>query len=475
MRKIFGTHLVLAALLLPISPCCASPAAPPLPNNVAAVKTTYAPIARHVVPEVVTVSTSTVVAWPSSQSDTALAQLFHDQMPYGAQVTPKQVNTSIGAGVIVDASGLIATAASLVEGADQIKVSLSDQQEHAASIVSVDAWSGLAILRVTDSHAPLPAASVGNSDVVEVGDLVLAVGDPFSVGLSVRMGMVSAVADLQASGTSNKRFIQTDALINPGDSGGGLFDVDGDLIGIITTIVSPKSDATGVGFAIPSNLLKSVLASAVTSRAPERPWLGATLQTMTPELAAAFQNPSLRGILVVSVVPKGPAALAGLQANDVVTSLNGSDISDPDLLNYQLATMAIGSQVQLGVVRDGKWFATSLMLEPAPEPPPRDLQTISGHSPLAGMQIENLSPAVAQELSLDEASHGVVVSSVAPASDAINFGFQRGDIIVSINGQAVETTSDVVRIAATKTNIWKIAIGRGGKRILANFADKNGQ
>ena len=372
---------------------------------------------------------------------------------------------SLGSGVIINADGLIVTNFHVIAQADEVKVALSDKREFAADIVLKDERSDLAILKIKGDAGDLPTIPFADSDSVEVGDLVLAIGDPFGVGQTVTSGIVSAFARVPGSPSEDQYFIQTDAAINPGNSGGALVDINGRLIGINRMIVSPSGASSGIGFAIPSNLVHAVTSAAASGSAPRRPWLGAELQSLTPELAASLKIETPSGVLVASVVEEGPGAVAGLKTGDLIVSIDGGDIDDLGALNYRLATRAIGGDAKLGVVRGGKRYTAVVKLEAAPEVPPRDKRLLGGESALAGITVLNLSPAVAEELSYADRAKGVIVADVANGSHAAEAGFQRGDLIASINGEAIETTKRLAEVLAAPVPYINLAVKRDGQLI----------
>jgi S1-C subfamily serine protease len=285
----------------------------------------------------------------------------------------------------------------------------------------------------------------------------------------VTHGIVSAVARTQVGVSDYQFFVQTDAAINPGNSGGPLVDMTGRIVGINTAIFSRSGGSQGIGFAIPANMVRVVVASARTGgTAVKRPWLGAKLQELTPELSREFDLKRPAGSVVTSVTPGSPAARAGLKPGDVIVSVDNQPVDDPNAFNYRFTTHPLGGRVELGVVRGGREIKVPIGLETAPDLP-RDEVLIRARSPFLGARIANLSPALADELQLDAAADGVVVLDVAGGTVAENLGFQRGDVIVSVNNHKIAKTRDLEKLAQAGSRLWRITILRRGQKISAVF------
>jgi Do/DeqQ family serine protease len=383
---------------------------------------------------------------------------------FGA-VPREQVQRSLGSGVIVDPSGLVVTNNHVIEGASAVKISLADKREFEAEIVLKDEHSDLTILRIKGANERFPVLEFGNSDELQVGDVVLAIGDPFGVGQTVTHGIVSAVARTQVGISDYRFFIQTDAAINPGNSGGALVDAAGRLVGINTAIYSRSGGSQGIGFAIPANMVRVVVASAKGgSGAVKRPWLGAKLQEVTPEIAESMGLKRPSGALVANVASGGPAARAGIRTGDLIVSIDGTLVDDPNAFDYRFATKALGGTAQIGLVRQGKEVAVPIALQGLPDTPRNELE-IRGRSPFLGVTVANLSPALADELRLDPQTEGVVVTAVADGSPARSLGFQKGDIVLSVNNQKIAKPTDLDRIVNAGSRQWHITIVRGGQQI----------
>jgi Do/DeqQ family serine protease len=436
--------------------------------NAAELRLSYAPVVQRVAPAVVNVyAAKTVQQVRNPLFDDPIFRRF-----FGAPGGPggqSQVQRSLGSGVIADASGLVVTNVHVIEGADEIKVSLADKREFEATVVLKDPRTDLAVLRLKDSREKFPFLEFANSDALEVGDIVLAIGNPFGVGQTVTHGIVSALARTQVGITDYQFFIQTDAAINPGNSGGALVDLTGKLVGLNTAIFSRSGGSQGVGFAIPANMVQVVLASAKSGgSAVKRPWLGAKLQAVTPEIADSMSLKRPAGALIASVASDSPAAKAGLKAGDVIISVDGQPVDDTNAFDYRFATRPLGGSAKLGALRAGREIVVSVALQTAPETP-RDELTIRSRSPFSGAKVANLSPALADELQVQNADSGVVIVDVDNGSYASNLGFQRGDVIEEVNGERIAKTRDLERVSKTPGASWRINIVRGGQKISAVF------
>jgi Do/DeqQ family serine protease len=429
------------------------------------VQLSFAPVVKKVSPAVVNVYASRKV---TPQSSPLFIDPFFRQF-FGGGAPGARVERSLGSGVVIDPSGLIVTNFHVIAQAAEVKVALSDKRELAADIVLKDERSDLAVLRVRDPGGKLPTIEFADSDAVEVGDLVLAIGDPFGVGQTVTSGIVSAFARVPGGPSDDQYFIQTDAAINPGNSGGALVDTHGRLIGINRMIVSPSGASSGIGFAIPSNLVKIIADAAAKGSAPHRPWLGANLQELTPDLADALGLAAPIGVLVANVDKSGPAAVAGLRPNDLIVNIDGLEVNDLGDVNYRLATRPIGGSAKIIVQRDSKRLTMNVALQVAPEVPTRDAITISGASPFAGLTVLNLSPAVVEELAFSGAAVGVVVSDVKVNSSAANVGFRRGDVIVEVNGGKIDTTKRLADATQQAAATWTLTIKRGDQTLRQQF------
>jgi Do/DeqQ family serine protease len=432
-----------------------------VPASPADVKLSYAPIVQRVQPAVVNVYAAKTVQNRNPLLDDPIFRRFFG----GGGPQPEQMQRSLGSGVMVDASGLVVTNNHVIEGADQVKVSLSDKREFEAEIVLKDSRTDLAVLRLKDAKEKFPTLDFANSDELLVGDVVLAIGNPFGVGQTVTHGIISALARTQVGITDYQFFIQTDAAINPGNSGGALVDMSGRLVGVNTAIFSRSGGSQGIGFAIPANMVRVVVASAKGGgKAVKRPWLGARLQSVTPEIAETLGLKAPNGALVASVTPNSPAARAGLKLSDLIVAVDGQSIEDINAFDYRFATRPLGGTAQIDIQRNGKPAKLTVSLETAPDTG-RDEIVLTGRSPFQGAKVANISPAVADELHLDANTEGVVVTDLADGGTAAGVGFQKGDIILAVNNQKIAKTSDLEKATRESARLWRIVVVRGGQQI----------
>jgi Do/DeqQ family serine protease len=459
-RKIFAA-VVLAAFAAPLH---AETARQP-PASETQVTLSFAPVVKKAAPAVVNVYAQRIerMARRNPLFDDPIFRRFFGEGRGPGGATAR----SLGSGVIVDPSGLVVTNNHVIADMNEVKVALADRREFPADILLRDTRSDLAILRIKGPKgATFPVLPLGDSDAIQVGDLALAIGDPFGVGQTVTQGIISALARTETGISDYGFFIQTDAAINPGNSGGALVDMSGRLIGINAAIVSQSGGSVGIGFAIPVNMVKDVLATAMAGgKEVHRPWLGATLQNLNRDIADSLGLDRQAGALVADVDPHGPAAQGGLKQGDVITAVDGKEVYDSGGVGYRLAAMPIGGVASLSVLRHGKAAVVALKLEAAPERPLRDQLTIAGSSPFAGATVVNISPATTEEYSLSHVSQGVAVIGVQEGSPAAMVGVQNGDVVLSLNGEKIHTTRDLERAAAASPYVWRLQINRSGQVI----------
>ena len=437
-----------------------------VPSNQQQLIFSYAPVVKKVAPAVVNVYAAKVVQRQNPLFNDPIFRHFFG-IPGGSG---RQVQRSLGSGVIVDPSGLIVTNVHVIRGATDIKVALTDKREFEAKVVLEDKRSDLAVLRIKDGGKRFPYLKFGDSDALQVGDVVMAIGNPFGVGQTVTHGIVSAVARTDVGSSNYQFFIQTDAAINPGNSGGALVDLHGDLVGINNMILSRSGGSQGIGFAIPANMVKVVVASAEAgSHQVRRPWLGAKLQAVAPNMAEALGLKRPTGALVDNVYSDGPAAKAGLKPGDVITAVDGQQVSDPKAFDYRFATKPLGGTAMLAFLRSGRAMTATVALRTAPSRP-RDELTVNSRSPLGGAKVANLSPALADEMGLDTNESGVVIVGIQGGSYADRFNFRRGDIIVSINGERIGDTRELARATERQAYSWRMVVRRGGRNIRVEFS-----
>jgi len=436
-----------------------------VPQTEAQLRYSFAPLVKRVAPAVVNVYASRVV---QQRMSPFMDDPFFRRFFGGGESGPprKRVQQSLGSGVIVDGEGIVVTNYHVIANADEVKVALADKRELAADIVLKDERMDLAILRLKGGEGPYPVIDFADSDALAVGDLVLAIGDPFGVGQTVTSGIVSALARSQVGASDYQFFIQTDAAINPGNSGGALVDMDGRLVGINTAIYSRSGGSIGIGFAIPSNLVRIVAKSALADGKLHLPWVGAEFQQVTSDLADGLGIDRPYGALVTAVNGESPAARAGLEPGDLVVKADGIEVDDPNGLNYRIATRGIGGTSELEVLRGGRPQRISLPLEAPPEIPPREEIEITAESPFTGATVVNLSPAVIADTGYKgRRDRGVLIERIADGSIAASVGFRAGDVIVDVNGTAVETTRTLASLAERPSSLWRLTIERDGRVI----------
>jgi serine protease Do len=422
------------------------------------IQLSFAPVVRNAAPAVVNIYTGRNIS-PWMMTDPSFRQFFADQ-------APRRVQNSLGSGVIVDPSGIVVTNNHVIARADEIKVILADRREFEAKVVRADERTDLAVLRIEAPGGKLPSLAFADSDDIEVGDVVLAIGNPFGVGQTVTLGIVSALARTQVGITDYRFFIQTDAAINPGNSGGALIGADGRLIGINTAIYNREGGggSLGIGFSIPSNLVRSLVSGAGAGQRLVRPWFGVNAESITAERAVALGLPRPSGVFVRDTLDGSPAERAGVRRGDIILQIDGREVQDIEALRFRIATHAVGQTVSVVVLRDGRERSLTATLVAPPETPPRDLTALRGDQPLAGAVVANLSPALADELMLDTEARGVVVVDVRRGSPAQRLGLQPGDVLMRLNDREIRTTDDARRITSTPLP-WRLQLRRG-ERVL---------
>ena len=433
-----------------------------VPTSRAEIDLSFAPLVRKTAPAVVNVYAARAV--PQRRSPFADDPFFSQFFGQRQEQARPRMEASLGSGVIVDKSGLIVTNNHVVENADEVKVSLSDGREFDTKVLLKDDKVDLAVLKIQadETFATLP---LSDSDELETGDLVLAIGNPFGIGQTVTNGIVSALARNHIGVDDFGFFIQTDAAINPGNSGGALIDMKGRLVGVNTAIFSRSGGSNGIGFAIPSNMVASFVRSARNGGPFERPYVGASFASVSPDIANALGLERPTGALVQGVAEGGPAAEAGLKVGDVVLSMNDFQVDNPDALGYRLATAGVGRNATMTVLHDGGRETLTLALKTAPEVPARDERTLSGDNPLSGVTVLNLSPKVDEERGLATDKTGVVISNIARGSFAQRFGLRPNDILVALNDEDVASTRSLEAMLRQRDYGWKFEIERDGRRL----------
>lgn len=421
-----------------------------------------APVAAKASPAVVNVYaqrvTRTIVADPSFGP---FAQFFG--------VPRDQIQRSLGSGVIVRPDGVIVTNNHVVEGAQQLKVVLADRREFDAKLITTDPRTDLAVLRIDSKGQRLPALAFADTRKAQVGDLVLAIGNPFGLQQTVTSGIISALARTDVGINDFSFFIQTDAAINKGNSGGALVDANGDLVGINTAIFSESGGSVGIGFAIPSEMVRRVVESSLTSGTIVRPWLGVRGQPVTNDVARSLGFDRPRGVLVTEVYPNGPAARAGVRAGDVILQVNGADVFDEQGVRFQAATQRPGADIPIAIIRGQARQSLIARADAPPKTPAPDPRDITGRNPLGGTRVVTLSPGAAEEAGLDPFATGVYVQAMDQGGPAARLGLRPGDIVREINGQPVRTTGDLDRLLKAGDGAWRIVVERAGERAELNI------
>ncbi len=433
-----------------------------VPSDATAMRLSFAPIVRRTAPAVVNVYSRRVVR----QQVDPFWSLF------SGGFSRDRVEQSLGSGSIVRADGVILTNHHNIAGATEIRVATADRREWPATVLLDDARADLAVLKIDPKGERLPVIAIDDSVSPQVGDLVLAIGNPFGVGQTVTNGIVSALARSDVGINDYAFFIQTDAAINPGNSGGPLVDMNGDLIGVNTAIVSNSGASAGVGFAIPAVMAKQVVDAALDGdHAVARPWFGAKSQALTDEMAKSFGLAAPEGVVVTDVWPDGPAARAGIARGDVVISVDGERVNDPASLTYHIATRRAGDALAVELRRGGKVQIVRLVVATPPALPAPDKRVIGGRNPLSGITVVNVSPATAQDYGVDPfASVGVLVAQI-DGGYAQSIGLQAGDFIREVNGRKIDDTATLAAVLEAPTRGWTLTIQRGDRLITARVSD----
>jgi Do/DeqQ family serine protease len=449
-RVLLLSALAFASLALPVAAQRAAP------TSSAQIALSFAPVASRASPAVVNVYADRTV------QTSAYANPFFQQ--FG--VPRERMERSLGSGVIVRADGVIVTNNHVIQGGQTLKVVLPDRREFTARVMLADDRVDLAVLKIDTGSERLPTLPLADTRGLQVGDLVLAIGNPFGLSQTVTSGIISALARTEVG--SDSLYIQTDAPINRGNSGGALVNMNGELVGINSSILSQSGDSAGIGFAIPADLVRRVIDTAVGGgHSFVQPWIGARLQAVTPELARSIGLDRPDGVLVAELYPHAAGERAGLLRGDVILQVAGADVHDEAGVRYQFATQNTGSRVPLVVARAGHRLTLTATAEAPPGGSPAPV-TVTGQNPLSGSRVVTLTPATAEQAGLDPFAQGVFIQALAPTGYAARVGFRPGDIIDEINGAPVRS-ADQVQAQLNAGSGWTIGVQRGDQHAELRF------
>jgi len=417
-----------------------------VPGDATAVKSSFAPVVRAAAPAVVNIAARGV-------------QQVRD--PFFGMPGQRETG-SVGSGVIVRPNGVVVTNYHVVNGMSSIRVILNDRREFNARVVLGDERSDLAVLQLEGVNERLPVLNIDDREEQQVGDLVLAIGNPFGVGQTVTNGIISALNRTETNISDSGSFIQTDAAINPGNSGGALVDMDGDLIGINSAIFSRSGTSSGVGFAIPASMVKRVVDNAVGGATTVvRPWLGVKGETVSADIARSLGLERPQGVVVTQVWPGGPGARAGIREGDLIAAVDGAEINDQGGLNFRVGLHDPNETVEVTLVRDGRRQTLNARIAPLPGDPDTGKATLIQQGGLSGVQAVALNPALADSLGGDPFLAGAFITRVQGGSYANRVGFQAGDVVVAVNGRPVSAPTQLASVGRGA----EVTINRRGRTI----------
>lgn len=458
----------------------------PLPPDKGGPGNNFVPVVKAATPAVVNISTTRVVKTRGGEQqqvpqqfmdDPFFRQFFGEEFYKRFQAPRERREASLGSGVIVDPSGYIVTNNHVIAKADEIRVLLNDKREFVGKVIGTDPKTDLAVVKIDAKD--LPSLPWGDSDKLEVGEWILAIGNPFALNSTVTVGIVSAVGRANVGIADYEDFIQTDAAINPGNSGGALVNVRGELMGINTAIFSRSGGYMGIGFAVPANMTRAVMDSLIKTGKVTRGWLGVSIQEITQGLAKQFGLKETKGALVSEVLPNSPAAAAGIKNGDVIVSYDGKPVDSPAVLRNLVAQTPVGKTVKVEVLRENKRQTFNIKIAEQPKEVAQaegdqgeSIEEEGGgkQSALMGIEMRNLTPDIARQLGLSPATKGVVITGVAPESPAAQAGVEPGDVVLEVNRQAIRSVADVRRVVAKlpkNEGILLLLNRRGGKLYLA--------
>lgn len=457
--RIVLSVLVCLGLAMPLA------AQTKVPDTRAEISLSFAPLVKEAAPAVVNIFANRVVQ--QAESPFRGNPMFEDMFRGLFDQRPR-VQNSLGSGVILSEDGIVVSNYHVVGMATEIRVVLTDRREFEAEILLADQDSDLAILKI-NADAPLPYLEFRDSDAVEVGELALAIGNPFGIGQTVTSGIISGLARSgTATGNARGYFLQTDAAINPGNSGGALIDVDGRLIGVPTSILTRSGGSNGVGFAIPANLVARYVEQAVAGNEEfVQPWAGIFGQAVDFSLAEGFGLSVPEGVVISSMHPVSPFGEAGLVPGDIILAVDGQSVNTPAEMLFRMSVRPVGDTIMVDVLSDGAMRQIEVALIAAPDTPARDARVVRDGT-LSGLAVSNINPAVQSELKLPTSVNaGVVVTRVPRALARV--GLRTGDVLRAVNGLEIETTGDVEAASQMNTRRWRIDGVRGGQRFSYQF------
>jgi serine protease Do len=430
-------------------------------------RTTFAPAAKAAMPSVVKISASKMVKTEGGEMDPMLRQFFGGRVPNGQFEQPRSHREGgLGSGVVVSSDGYILTNNHVVDGATDVRVTLADRREFKAKVIGTDPKTDVAVLKIDAGN--LTPITVGDSSKMQIGDTVLAIGNPYGVGQTVTMGIVSALGRSNLQIEDYEDFIQTDAAINPGNSGGALVNDRGELIGINTAILAPGSGGNqGIGFAVPVNLARNVMDQITTHGEVTRSYLGVTIQEVTPSLAKAMGLEGPAGALVNDVQPDSPGQKAGLKSGDVIVEINGKKILESNELRMNISMMEPGQSVKLKVFRDGKMIdvTANVGAMPGKRVEKASNESSDGEKAMAGVSVDELTAQDARQMELPANTKGVVVTDVDPSSPAAAAGLQKGDVIQQVNRKPVANPGEFAAAVRHAEGESLLLINREGHKI----------
>jgi Do/DeqQ family serine protease len=460
----FRLRFMLMAATLLFAACLMPVFAETLPPIVHA--NSFAPLVEKTAPAVVNIYAQKIVHSRSATrflDGSAFWQLFRDTLLFG--YGKDRIQNSLGSGVIVTTDGVIVTNHHVVADAEGIAVALADGRVFKAGVELLDAKADIAVLRISTGGDVLPFLEFGDSDMLRVGDQVIAIGDPFGIGQTVTSGIVSGLARTAVGVSDFQFFIQTDAAINPGNSGGAQVDMSGRLVGINTSIYSTSGGSEGLGFAVPSNMVRSIVESVVRHKPLARPWIGLSGRSVPQQLARSLGLNEGKGVLVTGLHSDGPAASAGVHIGDIVLALDGFPVNELQALRYRIATRGTGGTSDLLVFRAGRAGHFQVALVAPPDVPPANRIWAPSTSPLRGARLASLSPAFAEDVGLDSALSGVLVLEADRGSGANRMGLNAGDIIREVNNQQITAVDEVLDFRKSAFQPWSLLLIRAGQKV----------